>query len=441
MKSSARRAFNEPSLFTASGGATRGLPRFELPPVLGASAAILTSTVLTALLGVVFWGVQSHLFPAELVGQGTTLMSLAATASLVTTAGLAPALLLAIPRASSVDLRTALTLWSAAGAAVVAGAMSLLAGLVLPILNPTFAFLRSPLLVAATAIVAAGSAAHTALDAALVADRRAGAVPVKNTALAAAKAALVTGMALAGMAPAVASSVSWALASIVTAVAAGWFVTRGPRLPPGSCRLALNVLKAELGHHHAASLGGALPPVLLPVLVTAILGTEASALFSIAWMLGAAFFMVSPAVSSALLASGAETPDLLAKRVRSAAKLITALLAVPLGVALLLPETLLSMFGAQYRAAGLLLVLLALAAIPDAITNVAVAVYRVQGRLARVTAVNVGMGFLTVAGSCLLMPVLGITALGWAWLGSQSLGSLTFLMFPVTHPQRRKVDE
>ena len=62
--------------------------------------------------------------------------------------------------------------------------------------------------------------------------------------------------------------------------------------------------------------------------------------------------------------------------------------------------TLLSAFGTAYEhhAIGLLRIVL-IAAIPDAVTNVYVAVLRVQGRLVAAAGLNVAMG-LGVVGSC-----------------------------------------
>jgi hypothetical protein len=85
---------------------------------------------------------------------------------------------------------------------------------------------------------------------------------------------------------------------------------------------------------------------------------------------------------------------------------------------------LLSLFGAHYADEGsLLLALLALSAIPNAITWSAVWAARVRrdGRIlfglpAAITTVVIGASWF-------LMPVLGVVATGVAWLGAQSVAA------------------
>jgi len=88
----------------------------------------------------------------------------------------------------------------------------------------------------------------------------------------------------------------------------------------------------------------------------------------------------------------------------------------------------LGLFGAPYAAAGYaLLVLLAISALPDAVSNVAVAVLRVTHRLGYSALLNLGILAVSVAGAWVLMPALGIAGVGVAWLGAQALGAIASL--------------
>ena len=58
---------------------------------------------------------------------------------------------------------------------------------------------------------------------------------------------------------------------------------------------------------HLTSAGGPLTPLVLPVLVVIRLGVTANAYFYITWMMGAAFFMVSPSVLRRRLRRGRES--------------------------------------------------------------------------------------------------------------------------------------
>jgi hypothetical protein len=68
-----------------------------------------------------------------------------------------------------------------------------------------------------------------------------------------------------------------------------------------------------------------------------------------------------------------------------------------------------------------------LAVFADAVTQVYVSVLRVRGRLVVAAALNLGMAVGTVALSWFLLPVLGINAVGWAFLAMQ-LGGCAFVV-------------
>jgi O-antigen/teichoic acid export membrane protein len=81
----------------------------------------------------------------------------------------------------------------------------------------------------------------------------------------------------------------------------------------------------------------------------------------------------------------------------------------------------LGLFGPEYAPHSALLVLGLLATFPDALINVAVAMLRVQRRLAAVAAISVAIATIAVALSWLLMPHLGIMGAGWAALISPTI--------------------
>ncbi|HXZ05698.1 MAG TPA: polysaccharide biosynthesis C-terminal domain-containing protein, partial [Ktedonobacteraceae bacterium] len=66
-----------------------------------------------------------------------------------------------------------------------------------------------------------------------------------------------------------------------------------------------------------------------------------------------------------------------------------------------------------------------IAAIPDAITNIYISVLRVQRRLRFAAALNIGMAIITLGLAWIFLPVFGIAGAGWAFLISQTAGTLT----------------
>ena len=130
-------------------------------------------------------------------------------------------------------------------------------------------------------------------------------------------------------------------------------------------------------------------------------------------------------MSLSLFAEGVNEPDELRAKARRALGIIGVILVPGAVVVLATGGMLLSVFGPSYEshAAGLLQAVL-LAAFPDAVTNIYVAVLRVRGRLAAAAALNLGIGVGTVALSWALLPEFGIAAVGWAFLAMQLAGCL-----------------
>jgi O-antigen/teichoic acid export membrane protein len=97
--------------------------------------------------------------------------------------------------------------------------------------------------------------------------------------------------------------------------------------------------------------------------------------------------------------------------------------------ALLGGHLILSTFGPAYALNGYaLLAILIASAVPDAITNVYIAVLRVQRRLRRAAMLNLSMAALTLILAWILLPRLGIAGGGWAWLIAQTAGSVVVVV-------------
>jgi O-antigen/teichoic acid export membrane protein len=132
---------------------------------------------------------------------------------------------------------------------------------------------------------------------------------------------------------------------------------------------------------------------------------------------------MAPAFSNSLFAEGIHRPEEVGALARSAFKIMGAILVPGLVTILVLGGTLLSAFGHAYseHAAGLLR-LAVFASIPDAVVHVYVGVLRAQARLAAAASLLLGIGIGTVLISWFLLPMIGISAVGWAFLAMQLCG-------------------
>ena len=396
------------------------------------SLAIMATTVVTSALGYVFWVVAAHVFTARQVGLVGALISAVTVVSILANLGLGQSLVERLP-SSPGDDAWASTINAALITATLAGALAgAVAVIALPYFGPDFHELRS--LPMATMFVV-GSAAWTGaipLDYVFIAERATGGLVVRNTLLSLARFAFLAGAMVLGASTTKGLFASWTFAAIA-AMLFGIFVLvprlrRSYRLHWRDVGRELRLMKRSLVGHHLTTVGFILPTWLLPVIVVNRLSAQANVYFFLTWLVGGVFFMVSPSVAASLFAEGSHDRASIQRQARRSVAIIGGLLAGPMVVMVVVGRLVLRVFGPVYPSHGyLLLVILVISAIPDAITNVAVAVMRVEGRLRRSTLLTLSMSVVALVLAWILLPPLGIVGAGIAWLVAQSAGSVYVL--------------
>ena len=382
-----------------------------------------------------FWSIAAHFYSAKSVGLAAAVISAMLVTSLVCTVG-ADAVVIAVLPSRTDHVEWSLTLNAAL---LAAGCTSLLGGALVAALLPNLGHDFTTLSTWYALLFVVGTVTwtiSTVLDYAFIAERRARFMFFRNGLMSLGKFALLIVFGVAAGATSAAIVVPWVVASVVSVGIA--FAMMIPRLGRGYTIAYKGVvahirqLLRSLAGNHIINLSGALPPLLLPVLVATRLSSTSNAYFYATWMVGSVFFVVSPAVSSALFAEGSYARNALASRTRSAARLICALL-VPIALGyLLFGRLVLSLFGPAYARQGwsVLLVLL-VSAVPDAITNIYVAVMRVSGRLRSAALLNIGIAAVAIGLAWILLPGLGIKGAAVAWLIAQVAGSVAVAVHAV----------
>jgi O-antigen/teichoic acid export membrane protein len=391
------------------------------------SVFIMATTVVSAAFGYAFWLLAARLYSPAVVGLTAAVTSAANIMLLLSSLGVGGTLIQSLPR------QPRKTEWSAtfwAGMATVTLFAVGLCGIgvaVLPLISPELMVLRD---VGWAAVFAVGAVAMTVggtLDCVFVAERRASYAFSRNSAAGAVK-VLVLGLLALALGPnALRLLGAWGVAAVFGLALGVALLVRhiGVARPP-----ALSVLvrtargfRSRVTGNQLIGMGAALLPYLLPVLVTSRLSARDNAYFYTTWMLAGLFLVISPAFSESLFAEGMHRPDEVGALARSAFKISGAILVPGLVTVLALGGTLLSAFGHAYadHAVGLLR-LAVLASIPDAVTNVYVAVLRVEARLTAAASLNVGMGIGILVIAWFLLPVMGISAVGCAFLAMQLCG-------------------
>jgi len=403
--------------------------RANADSLLRNSLYIMATTVVTSLLGYVYWIVAARTYPARDVGLGSALLAAITLASGLTNLGLGQTLVQLLPQ------RAAGAMWSRTVNAAfgVAGTTGLFAGivtvLVLPFASPQLAVAgRDPVYTIAVVLGVPLWTVSSLLDSLFVAERAAGNMLARNVVFAALKIPLllVPLLGLRLLAPLTILG-SWVVASAVAALVG--FVVLIPRLRRGYCPTVRGLVAqvrpmlSLFAGHHLINLGSMASVYLLQILVSARLSTADNAYFYTTWMLGGFFFTLETSVASSLFAEGAHGGDI-GRKVRASALMIGALLIPAMILFLVAGRYLMGIFGPGYREHGAaLLTLLVVAAIPDGITNVYVSILRVRRLLREAAALNLGMAALTIVLAWPLLPRLGIEGAGWAWLIAQTVGS------------------
>jgi O-antigen/teichoic acid export membrane protein len=405
------------------------------------SLYIMATSVLTSALGYLFWILAARLYDSRQVGLAAGLISAITLAAFLGSVGLGSTFVERLPRrvapqAWSLTVTTGFIVGSAAAAA---GALAMI--VLLPLVGRDFHVLRQnwllPVLFVAGAVCwAAGSL----LDQLFLAERTANRMLIRNAVLAVTKLPLLLVPVLVVIPNVGGILLAWFVSATLGSGFALFFLV--PRCKPG-CRLFVRgvftefmALRRSLAGHQIIMLSCEIPTLLLPVIVISRLDARSNAFFYLTWMLGGVFFMVSPAVAGSLFAEGSHRPDDLRRKVRLAFVYIALLLIVPMVTLTVAGGTVLSLFGAEYstHARPLLLLLLA-SAVPDAVTNIALTVLRVQRRFLFATVLTISMAVLAIGAAWVLLPLLGITGAGLAWLIAQSVGALCVLpLFFDSHP-------
>ena len=418
------------------------------------SLYLMASTVVTAGLGYIFWALAAHAFTSQQVGIGSAVISLCSTAALLTYLGSSAMLIVRLPSSERSSEWTTILVRVCL---VTAGVTAVVTAAAVPVLLTSkdyrFFFSTTPPILVAVAGAAAWTLVNL-LGAAFIAARRAGRFLSIQTLVSAAKLLFVLPFAAAG-AGAIGLVEAWVASAVLgVGVGAAWLVPRmGLGRRPGfrphrraAATPDFRLRQSQRPRHrrtlapptarsvrdwlgqHLTSLGGSLIPLVLPVLVVFRLGVTQNAYFYITEMMGAAFFMVSPSVTQAVFAEGVRARSDLRSVVTKALRVIGVMLAPAMAVMIVGGKLILGLFGASYAAAGYgLLILLAISALPDAVSNVAVVVCRVTQRLGYSAVLNLGILVMTLVGAWFLMPTLGIMGVGVAWLGAQTIGAIASL--------------
>ncbi len=390
------------------------------------AVSLMVATLATSALGLIFWALTAHVVNTAEVGgafaEVAALTLLATLAQLNMTNVFIRLLPVAGRFTASFIARGYVAVTSLA---LILGSAFVASGLGSEVVGAGWA--ERGLFVVAVALFAI----FALQDSILTALRIAPWVPVENASVASVKLVLLP---LVAFLPAhLGPVVAWVLPVAVAVVAVNLLLFRGPlaqtrrmdggELPPR--RRLLSFVAAE----YACNLCALAILQVMPLLVLWRLGSVEEAYFTLPWLIcisiTSLLWCIGASFVVAATANPADMPHLLRRSLRLGGVVVVgAVLACCVGGSLIL-----QIAGPGYAEHGAsLLRLLGLSAPFTAVTVVYSAFAWIEQRLWRLVAIQAGSGLLLLIITFVLMPQLGLAAIGWAYIAAQAAAAI--LMAP-----------
>jgi O-antigen/teichoic acid export membrane protein len=395
-------------------------------PLVMNSVYLMAATIVTSLLGYVFWTVAARLYPVSAVGEAGAGVSAMAFASLLGALGGSMAVLAELPGQRRPQE------WSATITAplVFTSATSALAALVtVTVLSQTghsASLYRDGWWVAAFLVGVVATTASELLENVWVAEHRAIWFLGASASFALVKLAIV---ALPVFVVFGATGILCAWSAVLAVTVAGCLLVLArkyeyrPRLNGFSRRVWS--MRESLTGNYMISVGDQLTYYAIPVLVVLKVSPAAAGWFYVAWKIGGFYPVFASAVGTATFAEGSHRPHRALPLALAGLKMILPLIALAAAVTIIAGHLILSVFGTGYAAhAYTLLVLLSLAAFPDAIVTIYRGVLRVHKRYRAAAATCWLISASRLALTALALGRWGIAGAGWAWLATQTGGAI-----------------
>jgi O-antigen/teichoic acid export membrane protein len=381
------------------------------------------TSLASAALGVAFWAVAARMSsPAEVGRSSATITALTLIAN-VAGLNLLSSFGYLVPRLGRGARRFVARSYTATAATGAALGLAVLAGIALTGSRSLHFLVADPLLAVVFAIGAPLFVLFTIQDGVLIGLRRADWVLGENLVFAVGKLAALVALLALGVQSGIAYSWIGGIAVIVPVITVGLFrrLLHDAR-PAAEAPPTPREVRRFVGWQYAGALAGQLMMNLLPLLVLALLGSAANGLFYVPWTIAITVDLISHSMGASLTAEGAIDPSRLGEHVRSIARKLGVLLGGGAVVGLLVTPLVLRIYGPAYAHGGsLLLRLLILGALLRAVVVVAQSAARARGRTAVNLLTETATAVLVLAGSALLLPVWGISAVGWVWLGANAV--------------------
>lgn len=387
--------------------------------------ALMATTVITALFGLVFWAVAAR-YPASEVGRASAVISTAAMLSILSSMSVGLLFTRFLGSTGQRSRRMVL-----AGYAMAAGGAAVLStGFALFIPNDDLFVtwvdrVTFPVLAVVLAL-------FTLQDWVLVGLREARWVPVEQLFFSAAKLGLLAllSLSLVGSGIVLAWAVSAAVAVMV--VSPILFFRVLPRRTVSGTATELpgtrGLSKILLGEY-ASGATTVTVPLVLPLIIVAQLGTQSNAYYALAWLISDAFNLLLWNVYTSYMAEASNDRRSARSLTRRTIRMVWLIGGVGTPFLLVAAPWLLSLLGGAYSEEGATLLRLLAIGLPFTITySTFISMARVRQLMGRVVSLQILSAVLTIGGAAILVGPFGINGVGAAYLGTRVITTLIVIV-------------
>jgi O-antigen/teichoic acid export membrane protein/thymidylate kinase len=393
-------------------------------PLYGGAYALIFSSGATSVLGIVYWTLAARLCGTVEVGVNAAAISAMVFLSYLAQFNLSGAMTRFVPTAGRWTVRLVIGAYAVAVLASLAAGMIFVmgSGLWAPNIRP---IVGSPLLAGWFVVSVAAWSLFALQDSVLTGLRRTVWVPIENTIYAIVKIGLL--VVLAGSASGIGVFASWTVPAALTILPVnglifGRFIRAhaaksGTAPPEGTAFQIARYLTGD----YLGSLCVSAATGILPLVILAVVGAKGSAYFYMAWTMAYSLQLISMNSALSLTVEGAGRRDDVAHSVRRILWLLARLLVPLVAITIAFAPLILQLFGRDYATeASTLLRLFALGVLPHAVNAVFLSLARIRREITWLFGVQAAQAGLLMIFSLVLLPSMGITAVGVAFVISQS---------------------
>jgi O-antigen/teichoic acid export membrane protein len=382
----------------------------------------MINTAITSLLGFFFWMVVARFYTEGEVGYSSAIISAIGLLAMISMAGLNSSLIRFLPQAKKPQdlINSCLT---------ISGLFSVVISIIfivgLDAWSPALAFIKENIIFSLAFIIFTCLwTVSSLLNAVFIARRRAGFVLSKSSIFTALKIPLP--ILFASYWHSFGVVASWGISlAVALAIALLLFLPKiqaSYKPVPG---LHMGIIKDLWRYSSGSYIANLLSTSLrfiLPLLVVNLISAEQNAYFYIGWMIASLLFAIPQSVSQSLFAEGSHFEDKLRENVVKSLKFSFLLMIPSIIVIILAGKWLLLAFGHSYSLNALnLLWVLSLSGLPVIINRIYSSMIRVEGKLNELILLWACIVFSVLLASYFIVPFIGITGIGYAWLGTHTV--------------------